>query len=860
VKTGLRDRLGVGAALSIILLAAVATGGIAYLSTGAVTGAFRWEQDSYQVRDALSTLLADVEDAESDARGYALTGDGAYLAAFDTARVAVADDATTLRTLTADNPAQQRNLDGLAPQLDRTLTDLQASIDARQRAGLPAAVATDQSGGGERGTTAIRASIAAMEAEERRLLAQRTARVAAGVFRARLVVVGGSLLTCLSVALTWAVLGRSLARRARAEEALRESEARHRSLVELSPDLIAVHRDGVLNYINPAGVQLLGAAGADELAGVPVLSLFDGGDGEPAHQLLHEVYAAGRPRAYAHVRARRRDGRAIDAEMVAVPITDRGEPARLVVMRDITTRLRAEEERAERVRAQAARADAEARAEARALYEATAVHLADGLAIVDREQHIVFWNPRMEEIYGVAASRAVGRLIAEQTLALYAGTEDPADTAQRSREAYATAMRTGTPAVFEYTHRREATSPRDLEVLVFPITGPDGPLGHGRLVRDVTKERDVDRLKDELVSVVSHELRTPLASLVGFAELLLARDFPVAQRRQFLETMLQEGQRLTALINDFLDLQRIESGRQELVPVPTALGPLLHRAATAVGDDAARPVALDLPADLPMVLADPDRLQQVVVNLLGNARKYSPQGGAVTITASVGAGALEVAVADQGLGLPPEALPRLFRSFYRVDNSDRRAIKGTGLGLAISRKIVEAHGGRIRAESAGLGRGSTFRFTVPLATASAVDRDVLVVEDDDGFARLLAAALAEHGHSSARVAGAEAALADVARSRPRAVVLDLLLPGLSGEGFLRRLRDAGEHLPVVVVTVRDLDAAARQALAELGVTAVLRKGPGVAPATAAAVDAALEATLVAAVGVAAGEASAWQRS
>jgi PAS domain S-box-containing protein len=857
VKSGARERLGIGGALIVILLAAALTGGIAYLSTGAVTAAFGWERQSQQVRYMLSTLLAGVESAESDGLSYALTGDDNYLTAFNTARAAVANDVGRLRTLTADSPTQQQTLDQLALQLGRIFASLQATVDARQRGGLDAAVTAMQAG--SRGTdTAIETRVAAMDAEERQLLVERSARVAAGVFQARLVVVGGTLLTGLSIGLTWIVLGRVLARRARAEEALRESEGRYRSLVELSPDLIAVHRDGNFVYINAAGARLLGAAGAGELVGAPALSFIAGGDGDVARRHLQELYASRQPESYARVQVLRRDGQPLEVEIVDVPIIDHEQPARLVVMRDITARLQVEEERAERLRAEAARADAEARAEERVLYEVTATHLADGLMIVDREERLIFWNRRLEELYGIPSAEAVGLPLAEAQNLSYPRTADPEDTRRRSRLAYEAALADGVPATFGY--RLNGVPPRDLEVLVFRIDGPDGPLGHGRLVRDVTKEREVDRLKDELVSVVSHELRTPLASLVGFAELLLARDFPEQQRRQFLETMLQEGQRLTALINDFLDLQRIEGGRQELVPVPTALGPLLLRAVTVAGEDPDRPIRLDLPPRLPDVLADPDRLQQVMVNLLGNARKYSPQGGAVTVTARVQDGAIEVAVADRGLGLPPEAVPLLFRSFYRVDNSDRRTIKGTGLGLAISRKIVEAHGGRIWAESPGVGQGSVFRFTVPLATAGAAHRDVLVVEDDDSFARLLVAALAEGGYVSARVAGAEAALAEVARHRPRAIVLDLLLPGLPGEGFLRRLRAQGEILPVVVVTVLDLDAAARELLAQLGVTAVLRKGPGVAPAAAAAVDAALETPRMATVAVAAGEAEAWQRS
>src|SRR5262249_22708277 len=156
-----------------------------------------------------------------------------------------------------------------------------------------------------------------------------------------------------------------------------------------------------------------------------------------------------------------------------------------------------------------------------------------------------------------------------------------------------------------------------------------------------------------------------------------------ARRREFLAVMHRGGQRLTALINDFLDLQRMESGRQPFTFRPEDLDLLLERSIAAAGDDAGRPIVLDLPDGLAVVMRDARAIQQVLTNLLSNARKYSPAGGEVRVAARVVEGRVEVTVADRGLGLPPEAIPRLFEKFYRVDNSDRRQIQGTGLGLAI---------------------------------------------------------------------------------------------------------------------------------------------------------------------------------
>src|SRR5262249_44136885 len=149
-------------------------------------------------------------------------------------------------------------------------------------------------------------------------------------------------------------------------------------------------------------------------------------------------------------------------------------------------------------------------------------------------------------------------------------------------------------------------------------------------------------------------------------------------------------------------------------------------------------------------------IQQVLANLLSNARKYSPQGGAIEVSARAEKDSVTIAVQDHGLGIPAEALPRLFEKFYRVDNSDRRSIKGTGLGLAIVKQLVDAHGGRVWAESAGPGEGARFVFTLPCAAESSLRGDVLVIEDDPGFARLLEAELTAHDYSSVRVLSAEA--------------------------------------------------------------------------------------------------------
>ncbi|MGE0684921.1 MAG: ATP-binding protein [Candidatus Binatia bacterium] len=233
------------------------------------------------------------------------------------------------------------------------------------------------------------------------------------------------------------------------------------------------------------------------------------------------------------------------------------------------------------------------------------------------------------------------------------------------------------------------------------------------LAQDITERKQAERLKDELVSTVSHELRTPLTSLRGFTELMLRRNYPAHKQREFLAIIHNESVRLTNLLNDFLDIQRMESGRQNYRFEPVALTSAVQETVALFSlSDQKHKFLVDIPVSLPPIHADHSRLRQVFTNLLSNAIKFSPHGGAITIAAKQQGASVTVSVADQGVGIPPEALSQLFSKFFRVDNQETRSIGGTGLGLALIKKIIEAHDGRVWVESEA-GKGSTFFFTLP---------------------------------------------------------------------------------------------------------------------------------------------------
>jgi signal transduction histidine kinase len=265
----------------------------------------------------------------------------------------------------------------------------------------------------------------------------------------------------------------------------------------------------------------------------------------------------------------------------------------------------------------------------------------------------------------------------------------------------------------------EESFERIYQIQCAPVRDSHGsPAGVVAIFNDITEIRGVERMKDDFLSTVSHELRTPLTSIKGFVSTLLTDTeefFDADQRREFYEIMDAECDRLTRLIDDLLNISRIEQGRAMQLYNETVDLESVVRKVTAAQRVAAKDhdIIVDFPESFPAVYGDPDKLGQIFTNLVGNAVKYSPHGGLVRVIGRADDGDAVVTVTDEGIGIAPEHLSRLFDRFYRVDNRDNREIGGTGIGLALVKALAEAHDGTVSVTSE-LGHGSAFTVTLPI--------------------------------------------------------------------------------------------------------------------------------------------------
>ena len=348
-----------------------------------------------------------------------------------------------------------------------------------------------------------------------------------------------------------------------------------------------------------------------------------------------------------------------------------------------------------------------------------------------------------------------------------------------------------------------------------PIRGDGGDVESFLVtLQDMTPLEEPERMRAEFLGMVSHELRTPLISIRGSATTMLesASDLDPVELRQFLRIIVGQADNMRELIDDLLDVARIEAGTLPVDPEPTELAPLVDRAKSTFLSGGGRDnLDIDLAPDLPLVMADRRRVVQVIGNLLANAARHSPEHSAIRVLAVRDGVDVAVSVADGGRGIPSEQLSRMFRKFSGDEAGDRGA--DSGLGLAICKGIVEAHGGRIWAESDGPGLGARFTFTVPAAEGAVgfhappapslrgagEGEPILVVDDDPHTLRHVRKALSGAGYEAEVTADPDEALTLMAEGRPRLVLLDMMLPGAYGIDLMGDILSIAD-VPVVFLS------------------------------------------------------------
>ncbi len=366
-----------------------------------------------------------------------------------------------------------------------------------------------------------------------------------------------------------------------------------------------------------------------------------------------------------------------------------------------------------------------------------------------------------------------------------------------------------------------------------------------RLERANEELQELNRLKSDFIATVSHELRTPLASIMGYVDLMQDQETGPLNEEQtkYIEIIERNTDRLSRLINDILDISRIEAGRIDLVMTTIKLGDIVQDVALTMRPQAqAKGLGLNIAVadELPATQGDPDRIKQVAVNLLSNAIKFTSHGGRVDVhcygirveeghvellttgpyppnrSLALGEGDwLLTQVIDTGMGIPKEALDRIFEKFYQVRDETARRVEGSGLGLSIAEGIVKAHGGEMWAESPGQRQGATFTFALPiveseprpvyeeiLAPATGLGT-LLVVDDDPDIVNLVRLYLESEGYSVVTAYGGEDALHAAEEVKPTAIVLDLLMPDLDGFAVLEKLKSnpATRDTPVIIISI-----------------------------------------------------------
>ena len=495
----------------------------------------------------------------------------------------------------------------------------------------------------------------------------------------------------------------------RSTKELHEKEEQVRLLLDSSGEAVyGLDTAGNCTFVNPMCLKLLGYSDKSEILGKNTHLLFHHTyhDGASHPEEECEVYEAFRLGYSVHAAGDifwRKDGTSFPVEYSSHPIVkDEEIVGSVVTFNDITDR-----QSAENALKQALHDARNSRKQVDAILKS----VADALIVVDLDGQIILVNSAAEKLfdqgYNLDDGAAIRQVLKDEAFLERVRSVLSGRVHQRPYDLHLPDARGGFDKI--------------LEARITPMRGADEMMNGAVLtLRDVTREREIDRLKDDFISTAAHELRTPMTSIQGYSELILEgmENFNAGQLKDFVAIIHERSEALSRIIGDMLDLSRVQSGRLIIInPFPDDLGALLAQALQPYRHKKGKHTFLALvPDDLPLVLFDADKIAQVLDNLISNAVKFSPKGGQITLSAKSHADRIEVTVADKGIGMSPAEQERVFEKFYRADTSNT-GVSGLGLGMSLVKEIVKAHGGETRLESSP-GVGTTVVFSLPTGKLS----------------------------------------------------------------------------------------------------------------------------------------------
>ncbi|MBD2437982.1 response regulator [Nostoc sp. FACHB-110] len=627
--------------------------------------------------------------------------------------------------------------------------------------------------------------------------------------------------------------------RAKVQAALQESQASYTQLVEICPEAIFIQSEGKFVFVNAAAIKLFGATKANNLLGKPVLEFVHSDSQASVQERIQYLKEVKQPVPLNEEKFICLNGNVIHLEVVAAPCEYQQKSAAVVVARNISHRkhtevalqkanneleMRVVERTAELIKVnQQLQSELDERQRVEEELRVSQVKLArildiadDAIISIDSSQQITLFNQGAEKIFGYSAQEVIGQKL-DILLPLRFVQSHRHHVAEFGNSA-SLARRMG--------ERQELFGQRK-DGKEFPAEASISKLNMGEevyytvILRDVTERKQIERMKDEFVSVVSHELRTPLTSIHGSLGMLTSGLLKPdsEQGKRLLQIATDSTERLVRLINDILDIERIESGKVKMERETCNLEDLIQSAVNVMQPLAQKAqVNLSVSSLSVRLWADPDRIVQTLTNLLSNAIKFSPPGETVNLEIQPQQDEVVIQVKDQGRGIPADKLDSIFERFQQVDSSDSRNHDGTGLGLAICKSIVQQHGGQIWVEST-VGEGSTFYFTLPVQkTAKLLDAAlptpqcllphpysplVLVCDDDQSIRNEVQTLLQQGGYRVVTVATGEEAIAIAAEQRPDVILLDLLMPGMNGWETMAVLKERADtkDIPIVICSV-----------------------------------------------------------